>query len=344
MSQEKPLVAVLRGEAKVIPPIWLMRQAGRYLPEYRELRGKATSFLDFCYTPELAAEATLQPIRRFDFDAAILFSDILVVPDAMGQKISFEEGGGPKLEALAEPGDFTRLHDFDVERLAPVFETVARVEAALPRRTALIGFCGAPWTVASYMIAGHGGGEQAKGRLFAYRYPEALEQLLDRLVEASAVYLQRQIEAGADAVQLFESWAGVFPPSEFNRWVAAPLEKLVSIVKTKHPSVPVIVFPRGAGTHLPDLVSRLGADAFGLDTTLDPAWALRDIGDKTVFQGNLDPLAVIAGGTALDKEIERILRAFRGHPHIFNLGHGVAPETPVEHVERLVARVRSGMA
>jgi uroporphyrinogen decarboxylase len=342
MLREKLLLSVLRqGEPKAVPPIWLMRQAGRYLPEYREIRGKAASFLEFCYTPAAAAEATLQPIRRFHFDAAILFSDILVVPDAMGQKVSFETGEGPRLDPIAEPGDISRIvKDFDVKKLAPVFEAIDRVKGELPGDVAFIGFCGAPWTVASYMIAGCGTSDQAPARLFAYRYPEAFEGLIERLVDASTQYLLRQIEAGVEVVQIFDSWAGVLPTREFEEWVLAPLGKIISGVRAKRPEIPVIGFIRGAGTHLTELSEKLGAQCLGLDTSVDARWAIGQMREKTALQGNLDPLALVAGGAALEREIDAILAAFEGYPHVFNLGHGILPQTPIENVERLVARVR----
>jgi uroporphyrinogen decarboxylase len=342
MFEEKLLLSVLKhGEPKDIPPIWLMRQAGRYLPEYRDIRSKAASFLDFCYTPAAAAEATLQPIRRFHFDAAILFSDILVVPDAMGQKVSFESGEGPRLDPISEPGDLSRLiKNFDLDRLSPVFEAIDRVKGELPRDVAFIGFCGAPWTVASYMVAGRGTSDQAPARLFAFRYPEAFEQLMERLVDASTQYLLRQIEAGVEVVQIFDSWAGVLPAREFEKWVLAPVGRIISALREKRPEIPVIAFIRNAGTHLAQLSDRLGAQCLGLDTSVDASWAIAQTKKRMALQGNLDPLALVVGGAALDREVEAILQAFEGYPHIFNLGHGILPDTPIEHVERLVARVR----
>lgn len=342
MPHEKPLLSVLRGEARKIPPIWLMRQAGRYLPEYREIRSRASSFLEFCYSPAAAAEATLQPIRRFGFDAAILFSDILVVPDALGQRVSFETGEGPRLDPITEPSELSRLrNDLDLAKLTPVFETVERVKWALPPEVAFIGFCGAPWTVASYMVAGQGTPDQAPARLFAYRYPDAFERLIERLAEVSVEYLLRQIDAGVEVVQIFDSWAGVLPANEFEKWVVAPVRRIVSTLKSKRPNVPAIAFIRNAGTHLTRLSSEIGAQALGLDTSVDPSWAIAQTEGRAVLQGNLDPLALLAGGEALDRETDSILRAFEGQPHIFNLGHGILPETPIAHVERLMARVRS---
>lgn len=322
-----------------------MRQAGRYLPEYREIRAKAGSFLDFCYTPALAAEATLQPIRRFGFDAAILFSDILVVPDALGQRVSFELGEGPKLEPILSDEDFAKLNErIDLARLAPVFETIERVAARLPSETALIGFCGAPWTVASYMIAGRGTPDQAPARLLAYRHPDLFQRLVDRLVAASIEYLSRQIEAGVEAVQIFDTWAGVLPTAEFERWCVAPVEAIVSGLKRRDKTVRVIGFPKGIGVRLQEFASRTGVDAVGLDAAIDPAWAAEALDKRLVLQGNLDPLALVAGGAALEASARRILSAFKGRPHIFNLGHGILPETPLEHVARLVDLVRQGYA
>lgn len=340
LSDEKLLLSALRGEAQAIPPMWLMRQAGRYLPEYRELRSKAKSFLDFCYTPAMAAEATLQPIRRFHFDAAILFSDILVVPDALGQTVSFETGEGPRLDPIETPEGVDQLGVFDAGKLSPVFETIDRVKSALPADVAFIGFCGAPWTVASYMIAGKGTPDQAPARLFAFRHHAAFQRLIDRLVEASVDYLIRQIDAGVEAVQIFDSWAGVLPANEFDYWCARPIGRMVAMLKERRPAVPVIAFVRGADAQLPGLTRRLGADGYGLDTALDSKWAVAETAPNVCLQGNLDPLALIVGGEALDREIDTILDAFAGRPHIFNLGHGILPQTPIEHVERLVARVR----
>ncbi len=247
-SLAKPFLAALAGERQKTPPIWLMRQAGRYLPEYRELRAKAPTFLDFCYTPRLAVEATLQPIRRFGFDAAILFSDILVIPDALGQAVSFESGGGPRLDPIGDAEALATLRDEpDWGRLQPVFETLDRLKTDLPKETALIGFCGAPWTVASYMIAGRGTPDQAPARLFAYRHPDLFARLIDRLVDASAEYLRRQFAAGADAAQIFDSWAGVLPPAEFDRWCVAPIKAIAAKVRAETPNARLIAFPRGAG-------------------------------------------------------------------------------------------------
>ncbi len=337
----KPFLRALGGEALPRPPIWLMRQAGRYLPEYRELRATAPSFLDFCYNPTHAAEVTLQPIRRFGFDAAILFSDILVVPDALGQKVSFETGEGPRLDPISGPDDFARLRQsLDMTRLAPVLDTIRLVKSALPAETALIGFCGAPWTVATYMIAGRGTPDQAPARLFAYRQRDLFETLMARLVDASADYLTAQLRAGVDAVQIFDSWAGVLPIVEYERWCVRPIQEIVAKVRAAIPAAKIIAFPRGGGAQLLEVAALPGIAAIGLDTSVDPAWAARALPKGLPAQGNLDPLALLAGGAALDAAVDRILEAFSGRPHIFNLGHGILPPTPIEHVERLLKRVR----
>ncbi len=338
----KPILRVLDGAALSPPPLWLMRQAGRYLPEYRELRAKAPSFLAFCRTPELAAEATLQPIRRFGFDAAILFSDILMVPDAFGQEVSFEGGAGPQLTPIADGKDLAQLREtIDLERLAPVFEAIGRVKDGLADETALIGFCGAPFTLAAYMIAGKSAPEQAPARLFAYRHPELFQEIIDRLTMGSVAYLSRQIDAGVDLVQIFETWAGVLPAAEFERWSVVPLRRIVDGLRKRHPHAKVIVFARRAGIALDELAVRTGADALGLETSIDPYAAAAQLAPATILQGNLDPLVLVAGGQALRRATEQILAAFGGRPHIFNLGHGILPETPIAHVEALVAQVRA---
>jgi uroporphyrinogen decarboxylase len=318
-----------------------MRQAGRYLPEYRTLRAHAGSFLDLCLTPELAAEVTLQPVRRFGFDAAILFSDILVIPYALGQRLDFVAGEGPQLEAILEPAQLARLGiEPDQERLAPIYETVARVKAALGPQTALIGFCGAPWTVATYMIAGCGTPDQAPARLFAYRHPDAFSALIDRLVAASIGYLVRQLEAGADVVQIFDTWSGVLPPQQFTRWCIAPVQRIVAGVRAQVPNAKIIGFPRGAGTMLARYVDQVAIDAVGLDWMIDINFARSAVQSRKPVQGNLDPLALLAGGAALDHGVDAVLEAFGAGPLIFNLGHGILPETPLAHVEQMLARVR----
>lgn len=319
-----------------------MRQAGRYLPEYRQIRATAPSFLDFCYNPKLASEATIQPIRRFGFDAAILFSDILVVPDALGQGVSFETGHGPRLDAISDEAGFLRLkNEVDMGRLAPVLETVDRVKAALSSGTPLIGFCGAPWTVASYMIAGRGTPDQAPARLFAYRNPALFGQLIARLVEASVTYLAAQVGAGVDAVQIFDSWAGVLPSLEYEQWCLRPVQAIVAGLRARCPDVRIISFPRATGRQLIQAAEG-SATVLGLDTSVDVEWAHRVMPKTLPLQGNLDPLALLAGGEGLDQAITRILGAFADRPHVFNLGHGILPETPIGHVEHLVRRVRGG--
>lgn len=338
---EKPLLRVLNGEALTPTPVWLMRQAGRYLTEYRQTRLKARSFLDLCYNPKLAAEVTLQPIRRFHFDAAIIFSDILVVPDAFGQKVDFESGEGPRLQPIASTDDLKALHEtIDLDHLAPVFEAIELVKRALPATTALIGFCGAPWTVASYMIAGRGTPDQAPARLFAYRNPDVFAALIERLVEGSIAYLSRQIAAGADCIQIFDTWAGALPPAEFARWALDPVGRIIAGVRKRHPQTKIIAFPRGAGLALANYAGQTGADALGLDTSVDPVTAAALIPHDVVLQGNLDPLALIAGGKALSEAVAKIQAGFRRRAHIFNLGHGILPETPLANVEALLALLR----
>jgi uroporphyrinogen decarboxylase len=335
----KPLLRALAGERVAPAPIWLMRQAGRYLPEYRALRAKAGGFLDMCFTPEHATEITLQPIRRFGFDAAILFSDILVVPWALGQRVRFEEGRGPVLEPIA-PETLERLErQAVVERLRPVFETVRQVRVQLPPHTALIGFAGAPWTVASYMIEGGGSKEFLKAKRWALGDPDRFEALIELLVEATVDYLWAQVEAGAEALQLFDSWAGVLSESELERWSFAPLKRIVEGVKARHPEVPVILFPRGAGLGYARFAKASGADGLSLDTTVPLSFAVA-LQQEVTVQGNLDPAALVAGGRALEEGVDRILEALGHGPFIFNLGHGVVPETPPEHVAALIERVR----
>lgn len=338
---EKRFLRVLDGMAERAPPIWLMRQAGRYLPEYREIRQRVGSVLDLCFTPHLAAEVTLQPIRRFGFDAAIIFSDILVVPHALGQHVRFVAGEGPRLEPIKSPADVMRVRaEVDTSTLTPVYETVARVKAALPRDVALLGFCGAPWTVATYMVAGESTSDQAPARLFAYRYPEAFARLIDILVEASAEYLNGQFAAGVDAVQIFDTWAGVLPPAEFERWCVDPTHRIVAALRQQRPTARIIGFPRGAGTMLEGYVQTLGLNAVGLDWTIDRKFVRERVQSRTAVQGNLDPLALVAGGAALDREIDAIMTAFAGGRFVFNLGHGILPETPIAHVEQMLKRIR----
>jgi uroporphyrinogen decarboxylase len=319
-----------------------MRQAGRYLPEYRKTRAAAGSFLDLCYNPALAAEVTLQPIRRYGFDASILFSDILVVPDALGQNVKFVEGEGPRLDAIEDAAAIARLQpDATHAKFSRIAETVARLRQDLPRETSLIGFCGAPWTVATYMIGGEGSSDQAAARLFAYRHPDAFQKLIGILVQTSVDYLSLQVRAGADTLQIFDSWAGSLADTEFDRWVIAPTKTLVGELRARHPDVPVIGFPRGAGTRMLDFVEKTGVSGVSCDTALPLDSMAGELSKRTVVQGNLDPLLLAAGGPALDARVGQILDRLAGRRHIFNLGHGIIPETPPENVARLVERVRT---
>ena len=324
-----------------MPPVWFMRQAGRYLPEYRELRAKAGSFLDLCFTPEWAAEATLQPIRRFHFDAAILFSDILVVPHALGRTVTFEAGEGPRLEPLDDAAKLgTLAASADDEVFAPVYEAVRRVKAALPAGVALLGFCGAPWTVATYMVAGRGTPDQAPARILAYREPEGFARMIDILVEVSSRYLVEQLKAGADAVQIFDTWAGVLPPAEFARWSIAPTRAIIENVRREVPDAKIIGFPRGAGASLGAYVDQVPVNALSLDWTAEPAFVRERIQSRVAVQGNLDPLVLLAGGAALNRAVDDILENYGRGPLIFNLGHGILPETPIAHVEQTLRRIR----
>ncbi|RCW84402.1 uroporphyrinogen decarboxylase [Phyllobacterium bourgognense] len=335
----RKVMKVLGGETVFPPPIWMMRQAGRYLPEYREVRKNAGSFLDLCYSPDLAVEVTMQPIRRFGFDAAILFSDILVVPHALGRDLRFEEGRGPLMTPIDKDGIFWLESKGAADRLEPVYETVRLLRQQLPTETTLLGFCGAPWTVATYMIAGHGTPDQAPARLFAYRNPEAFQKLLDELADVSAEYLIRQIDAGADAVQIFDSWSGVLDEACFEQFCVAPVAAIVKKVREVHPDVPIIGFPKGAGALYVNYRERTGVTALGLDWSVPLSMASSLQGGGAV-QGNLDPLRVVAGGRALDDGIDAILDALGQGPLIFNLGHGITPDAPVSHVEQMVNRVR----
>ena len=335
----KKLLNVLKGNQEEIPPVWLMRQAGRYLPEYRSLRAEKGGFLELAYDSDCAAEITLQPIRRFGFDGAILFSDILVIPHAMGQDLWFETGEGPRLAPPLKDHDFETLVPAP-ERLDPIFETVRKVSAALPPETTFLGFAGSPWTVATYMVAGQGSKDQSDARRMAYGHPERFGSLIDRIIDATVDYLSGQIEAGVDAVQLFDSWAGSLSPAQFEDWVVAPNAKIVAGLKARHPDTPIIGFPKGAGGKLPAYARETGVDAIGVDETVDPVWANEALPAGMPVQGNLDPLALIAGGAALENAVQRMLDAFADRPHVFNLGHGILPDTPIEHVEKLLTLVR----
>ena len=338
-SADKPLLAVLRGERRDPVPMWLMRQAGRYLPEYRELRAAKGGFLDMAYDPATAAEITLQPLHRFAFDGAILFSDILVVPHAMGMDLTFVAGEGPR---LAPPLSEGRIRDLKpaIERLEPVYETVRRVKAQLSPQTTFLGFAGSPWTVATYMIAGQGSREQAEARQLAYSDPAKMDSILDIVSRITVDYLSRQIEAGVDAVQLFDSWAGSLSPAQFEQLVIARTAWIVAELKKRHPDTPIIGFPKGSGGKLRAYAAETGVDAIGLDETVDPVWAAKELPAGLPVQGNLDPLALIAGGEPLRSSVRRILDAFADRPHIFNLGHGIQQTTPIAHVEELAMLVK----
>jgi uroporphyrinogen decarboxylase len=340
MAVKRTVLDVLNGETVFPPPIWMMRQAGRYLPEYRASRAEAGSFLDLCYNPDFAVEVTLQPIRRFGFDASILFSDILVVPHALGRDLRFEEGRGPVMTPI-KPEEVGQLDGstFHVN-LSPVYETVRRLRAELPSETTLIGFCGAPWTLATYMIAGHGTPDQAPARRFAYQHPLETARLLKMLADHSADYLIRQVEAGADVVQIFDSWAGVLDEASFEQCCISPVRAIVERVRRSHPTVPIIGFPRGAGVRYDHYRAATGVTALGLDWTVPMSQAKR-LQRQGAVQGNLDPMRLVAGGKALAGGVDTILETLGNGPLVFNLGHGITPETPVEHVEAMIARVRS---
>ncbi len=331
----------LGGRSSSPPPIWLMRQAGRYLPEYREIRKQVSGFLELCYTPELAVEVTMQPIRRYGFDAAILFSDILVIPDALGCGVEFVEGEGPKLQTIRDGASVARLSAGSLhDHLAPVYETIRRLRENLPTETALIGFAGAPWTVTSYMVEGGGSKDFQEARTFARRDPEGFSALIDLVTKATIDYLLAQIKAGAQALQLFDSWAGVLPPDQFHRWCERPIGEIVHAVKAVHPDIPIIAFPRGAGVLYEQFVERIPVDGVSLDTTVPPAWANQAL-KKVCLQGNLDPIALLSGGEDMLNDARYLLNTFKGRPFIFNLGHGVLPATNPDTVKHLVDFVRS---
>ena len=342
MPSEKPFLRTLHGAALDVPPIWLMRQAGRYLPEYRELRAKAGDFKTMVYTPAYATEVTLQPLRRFGFDAAILFSDILTIPEALGRSVSFGKDHGPQLEPLRSVSDL-RLN---MAHLEPVYAAVTSIRDALVQEgfnaTTLIGFAGAPWTIACYMVDGGGSKEFPATRTMAYRREAEFQELINQISEATCAYLSAQIRAGAEAVQIFDSWAGLLPEDQFRKWVIAPTRKITAYLKQHHPDVPVIGFPRQAGEYYLSYVQETGVTAVGIDTQLPVAWAAKNLQARCPVQGNLDPFVLMAGGEALDRAADAITSTLRGKPYIFNLGHGVHKDTPPEHVEQLVKRVRRG--
>ncbi|OHC75587.1 MAG: uroporphyrinogen decarboxylase [Rhodospirillales bacterium RIFCSPLOWO2_12_FULL_58_28] len=333
---DKLFLRALKGEVLSRPPFWLMRQAGRYLPEYREIRKNAKDFLHFCYTPDLAVEVTLQPLRRYHMDAAILFSDILVIPDALGQKVNFIEGQGPALEPIRSVEGLNRL---DINRvndhLAPVFETVNRLSREIPKETTLIGFAGSPWTVAVYMVEGCGGTDCGNAKTWAYKSPDDFQKLIDLLVEATAGYLIEQIKNGAEAIQLFDSWSGVLGEIQFHRWVIKPTAEIVRRIKSVYPKTPIIGFPRHAGVLYKDFVDETGVDGVSLDDTIPLQWAKKELQSRCAVQGNLDNHLLVMGGVEMETEIKRIIETFSKGPFIFNLGHGILQFTPPENVARL---------
>jgi uroporphyrinogen decarboxylase len=340
-TKDKLFFRALEGEKLIRPPFWLMRQAGRYLPEYRELRKKSKNFLNFCYSPDLAVEATLQPLRRYNFDAAILFSDILVVPDALGQKVEFREGEGPVLEPVRSVDSLKVLSlDGFHEHLEPVYKTVRRLSSEIPEQTTLIGFAGAPWTVATYMVEGKGSKDYSRARTWAYADPEGFNKLINLLIEATSTYLINQVENGAEVIQLFDTWAGILSESQFQRWVIRPTAEIVNKLKTAYPDVPVIGFPRGAGVLYQNFVKETGVDAISIDNSVPISWAAKNLQPLCTVQGNLDNMALIAGGSSMETEILAMLDGFSKGSYIFNLGHGILPETPPENVERMAALIQ----
>ncbi len=341
---DKTILRALTGERLPVPPIWLMRQAGRYLPEYRATRAQAGDFLSLCYTPELAAEVTLQPIRRFGFDAAILFADILLIAQALGAELWFETGEGPRLSTIAGSADLARLKPVDAidETLAPVYETVRILARALPAEVTLIGFAGAPWTVATYMIAGRGTRDQGPAHALMAADPATFDTLIDRLTEATIAYLSAQIAAGAEVVKLFDSWAGSLKGAAFDRYAVAPVRRIIAALKARHPGVPVIAFPREAGAAYEGFARATGADCVALDNSVPAEWAAAHVQRDGYVQGKMDPRHMVTGGPEMLAEARRIVRAFAGGPHIFNLGHGITPDADPDNVARLVAAVRGG--
>ncbi|MBO6947764.1 MAG: uroporphyrinogen decarboxylase [Rhodospirillales bacterium] len=337
----KPFLRVFEGDVVSPPPIWMMRQAGRYLPEYREIRAGISSFLEFCYTPDAAVEVTLQPLRRFGFDASILFADILVIPDALGQRVTFKEGEGPVLEPIRDAKGLEILNvDGVIDHLAPIFETLRRLSVEIPKTTGLIGFAGSPWTVAVYMVEGKGRTECERARAWAYRNPDEFSKLMDVLVDATSRYLIEQVKAGAEVLQLFDSWAGVLSVSQFKSLVIEPTRRIVENVKASAPDVPIIGFPRQGGVMIPEYVKQTGVDGVSLDHSVPLDWAMREIPETCVLQGNLDNRVLVVGGDALDRAVDDILEQTRDRRFVFNLGHGIVPQTPPENVGRVIDRIR----
>ena len=346
MKNKKPILDVLQKNKPSRIPFWMMRQAGRYLPEYLDLRKQAGSFLNLVYNPDLASEVTMQPIRRFGMDAAILFSDILVVPHALGQDVKFEAGEGPKLNPILSEKDFLNLDTSKIEKNTKnIFETVYQTSQKMKSEgfveTTLIGFCGSPWTVICYMIEGHGSKDFANARQWSLSNPKSFQTLVDIVVESSCIYLSGQIKAGAEVIQLFESWAGVLDTDGFYQWVVEPTKKIRQFLKENHPDIPVIGFPRGAGVLTKDYASLTGVDCIAIDQMISPTWAAQNLLPNISVQGNLDPVRLLCGGEALEKGIDQIFDVFSDHPFIFNLGHGVIKETSIAHVENLVSHIKS---
>lgn len=337
---DKKIIQALNGKSFEKPPFWFMRQAGRYLPEYLELRASCGGFLDLCFNPEKAAEVTLQPIRRFDMDAAILFSDILVIPLALGQKVTFVKGEGPKLPPLSSVSDVENLH-YDEKILSRIYETLAILKGSLPKDKTMIGFSGSPWTLACYMLEGGGSKDFAKARKFGHEQPQAFSLLLEKLEQSIIHYCSQQIKAGAEVIQLFDSWSGVCSANEFDNWVVAPTKRIIETLKANHPDVPIIGFPRLAGIGYRRYVKETGVDGVGIDVQITPEWAKSHLSEFATIQGNLDPILLAKDGDAAVDEAKRLVEAYQGTPFIFNLGHGFIPETPVKNVEKLVRFLKS---
>ena len=344
-KNQKLILNVLNGRIGDRPPIWLMRQAGRHLPEYKKLRSQSKNFLDFCYSPDLCIEATIQPIKRYNFDAAILFSDILVIPDALGQQVQFIPGTGPVLKPISSINDIKKLNTNKLlHHLSPVYKSIEKVTLELKKfqcEPALIGFAGAPWTLATYMVEGGSSKDYLKTRKWAYESPEEFSELIDLLIDATSQHLLQQIESGVEVIQIFDSWAGILPPQQFDRWVIDPTKKIVERIKLNFPELPIIGFPRGAGLLYKNFIDETGVDAVSIDASIPLKWAVENLQKHTVIQGNLDNLALLVGGNLLESEIANILTALSKRPFIFNLGHGVLPDTPISHVERLIEIVQS---
>ena len=342
MTSEKTILRALAGETLPTPPIWMMRQAGRYLPEYKATRAEAGDFLSLCYNPELAAEVTFQPIRRYGFDAAILFADILLIPQALGADLWFVTGEGPRLSTITDAAGLAQMKGKDDihDRLSPIYETVKILADELPKETTLIGFAGAPWTVATYMIAGRGTPDQAPAHKLRVEQPEVFQALIDLITEATIEYLDMQVRAGAEVVKLFDSWAGSLKGDAFDKYALAPTKRIITELKSRHPNLPIIAFPREAGDKYIGFANEVGADCLAIDTSVDATWAAENLQVDGCVQGNLDPKLMVTGGEALQSEARRICEALKGGPHIFNLGHGITPDADPDNVHRLIEAIR----